>query len=302
MGLKTFFSPFVLFLLAPVLMLKPGNGHAQAYQTKSLLYNSFIGGFSGAIGGFINKKKNEKWHKAFFKGFLIGTGGGALMHGGKRLNFLIAKKNEPGYAYLSRLVFSAGNSIVENAAANRVFWSVWHYDIGFIRVEFNVKDLKLQPRIMPLAFAGTVFIAANGKFDPKTTLRTGTPTFHASKIFYSPRFVATTPTNGILYKDSLRQSGLFNEVYAHEMIHAFQFLEYSGCNYFFKPMTDKWKNKSPRFAQWNRWVYGDLNYGIMGINYFLVQKGHRVRDYCHNFLENEAESLSTGRPACPQQQ
>src|SRR6185369_10228323 len=115
----------LVLLLSTALLLKPQQAQAQQYETRSILYNSFIGGFSGAIGGLINKGKNEKWYNAFFKGFLIGTGGGAVMYTGKKLNYLVAQKNELGYAWLSRLVFSAGNSVVENAAANRPFWSVW---------------------------------------------------------------------------------------------------------------------------------------------------------------------------------
>jgi hypothetical protein len=289
----------VVFLVT-VLALKPYRLSAQAYETKSVLYNTFIGGFCGSVGSLINKKKGEKWYKAVLKGFLVGTGGGATMYAGKKMNYLINKKHELGYAWLSRAVFDAGNSVVENASANRDFWSVWHYDLGFIRFEFHAKEMSLQPKLMPSVFAGTVFAATQGKFDLNTTIKSGIPTFRTKEVSYAPQFTASTVTNGIVFSDSLRTGSLFFEIYAHEVIHTFQFQEFSGANYFLKPVTDHWKDKYPWFKKMSKWVYGDLNYEIMGINYFLIQKSHYPNDYCHNFLENEAETLSTGRPACPE--
>lgn len=285
-------------LLTMALSLKPLEGTTQSYETKSVLYNTFIGGFCGSIGSLINKKKSEKWYKAVIRGFLVGSGGGATMYAGKKMNYLINKKHELGYAWLSRAVFDAGNSVVENASANRNFWSVWHYDIGFIRLEFHANDFTLQPKLMPSIFAGTVFAAAHGKFDFGTTLKSGIPTFRTKGVTYAPQFTASTVTNGILFSDSLRTGTLFFEIYAHEVIHTFQFQEFSGANYFLKPVSDHWKEKYPWFKKTSRWIYGDLNYEIMGINYFLIQKSHYPTDYCHNFLENEAETLSTGRPSC----
>lgn len=287
---------FILFIT--FVFLRPVT--AQNIEKRSIIYNSLVGGFSAGLGGIINKKKDEKWYKVLARSFAFGTGGGLVMYGGKKINYWIGRKQSLGYAYLSRAVYSAGNSLLENAAANRKWWSVWHYDIGFVRVELRAEEkITVQPRIMPSAFCGTVFLMFNGKFDLNTTLKSGTPVFRTQQIAYSPRFLASTPTNGFLFRDSLRSSQTFYEVFAHEMVHAFQFMDYNGSNYFFKPLTDKWKNNSPWFNKWSKWIYGDLNYEVMAINYFLIQKGHKKVDYCSNFLENEAETLSTGRPACP---
>lgn len=272
---------------------------AQNYEVKSLAYNTMIGAISGGIGAIINKHSGQKWHKAFAKGFVIGMTGGGISYGGKKINCLIAKKQNLGYAYLSRAVFSAGNSLVENAAANRNFWSVWHYDISFIRIEFRTEDRSVTPRLMPSVFGSTVFLAVYGKVDATTSLRSGTLTFRTPSIRYSPNFVASTPSNGFLFIDTLKTGPVFYNTFAHEMIHVFQFQEFSGCNYFAKPISDKWKERNPGFKKLSKWVYGDFNYEVMLVNYFLVQKGLKRKDYCHNFLENEAEVLSTGRPACP---
>ena len=269
---------------------------AQNYEAKSVIYNTLLGGLSGGIGAVINKKPDQKWFKAFRKGFLTAACGGAIVYSGKKINYLVGEKKELGYAWLSRIVFSAGNSIVENASANIDVWKRWHFDVGFIRLEFKTGPFNFTPRIMPSALGGIIFLASNSKFNVSETIRSGTFTFYTSVINYAPQLVASTPTNGIVHVTSLR-GPIFYETYAHEMIHTFQFQEFSGVNYFFKPVSDKWKIKSNSFRKLSKWVYLDINYELMGANYFLIQGGYK-KNYCNNFLENEAEFLSTGRPAC----
>lgn len=274
---------------------------SQINETQCIAYNTLIGGITGGIGALINKKKDQKWHKVLIKGFVVGLGGGAISYSGKKLNTVVAQNRELGYCWLSRAVFSAGNSIVENAAANRPFWSLWHYDIGFMRMEIQTNGpVSFTPKFMPSAFGGIVFMAVNGEFDGTTTLKSGTLTFRADKVNYASYLSASTASNGFLFINSLNQGHVFYDTYAHEMVHAFQFQEFSGINYFFKPLTEKWKIKSPRFEKLSRWIYGDINFEAMLLNYFIIQNGYEdnPNSYCKNFLENEAEFLSVGRSAC----
>lgn len=115
-------------ILLVTLLYKPVQ--SQNIEAKLIAYNTLVGGFSGGIGAVINKKKDQKWHNAFAKGFIIGLGGGAICYSDKKLNVLVYQRQNLAYCWLSRAVFIAGNSIVENAAANRDFWSQWHYDIA----------------------------------------------------------------------------------------------------------------------------------------------------------------------------
>ncbi|MEO6302459.1 MAG: hypothetical protein ABIP51_04745 [Bacteroidia bacterium] len=290
------FKIYLSFLLISSLFVQTSK--AQNLEPKIISYNCLVGGISGGVGAIINKKKDQKWHKAFVKGFVIGIGGGALMYSGKKLNSLIAIKQNLSYGWVSRAVFSAGNSIVENAAANRDFWSQWHYDVGFIRLEFKPKPFILTPRFMPSTFGGIVFMAANGHFDYKTSLRSGTPTFHTDKIRYAPRLIGSTASNGFLFTDTLASDKIYFETYAHEMIHAFQFQEFSGVNTYLNPLSDKWKNKSATFKKISKWIYLDANYEVMLFNYFIINQGPHGRRYCSNYLENEAEFLSVKKCAC----
>jgi hypothetical protein len=271
---------------------------AQHYEAQSILYNTVIGGISACAGAIINKKKDEKWTRIFLKKFATGAAGGLVMYSGKKMNALIATKNELGYAWLSRGVFYAGLSIIENTAAGREFWETWHYDIGFMRFEFDCTTSKFQPRVMPAALGATMFLAYYGKFDLSTSLQSGVPTFRANRIGYQSQLIGSTVTNGFLFSDSLKErSPVFYDTYAHEMIHSFQFSESSGVNQFFRPLTHKWGTSSTVYKNIHRWVYGDINHELMLINYFVIQGGVK-RNYCKNFLENEAEFLSVRRGAC----
>ncbi len=273
---------------------------AQNIEAKVISYNVLVGGISAGIGALINKKKDQKWHKVFAKGFIVGMGGGALVYAGKKINIMVAKKQELGYAWVSRAVFSAGNSIVENGAANRDFWSQWHYDVGFVRLELKTNGpVSLTPRFMPSTFGGIVFMAVNSnRFDLNTSLRSGSVTFRTNRIRYAPTLMASTSSNGFLFVDTLNNSQHFYDTYAHEMVHAFQFQEFSGVNNYFIPLSDKWKTNSTTFRKISKWIYFDLNYELMLGNYFIVQGGFRGQLYCRNYLENEAEFLSVGRSAC----
>lgn len=287
------------FILLFTLLYQPAN--SQNLEAQIISYNVLVGGFSGGIGALINKKKGQKWHKVFAKGFVIGLGGGAIVYSGKKLNLLVAKNQNLGYCWLSRAVFSAGNSIIENAAANRDFWSQWHYDIGFVRLELKTNgSVSFTPRFMPSTFGGIVFMAINSKFDYKTTLQSGTVTFRTDQFWYTSHLVASTASNGFLFIDTLKTGKVFYNTYAHEMVHAFQFQEFSGCNNFLNPLTSKWKANSPLFKKAHKWIYGDVNFELMIFNYFFIQRGYKnnARYYCGNYLENEAEFLSVGRRAC----
>ncbi|MBL7931792.1 MAG: hypothetical protein JNL60_07820 [Bacteroidia bacterium] len=274
---------------------------AQDYEAKSILYNTLIGGFSGAIGSIINKPKKTKASKAFIKGFITGCGGGALMYSGKKLNMVIAQQQNISYAWLCRAVFSAGNSIVENASAYRPWYSQYHYDIGFIRFEFKTDGTQplCRPMLMPLAFGSFVFTAFHGNFDARSSFYSGALVFTNVKIAYASYLVGSTTGNNILLTDTLNGNNEYPAVFAHEMVHTFQFQELSGVNCYFKPWTAKQSDRSRTFKTLNTWIYGDVNYGLMLVNYFVIQGGIIKNRYCRNFLENEAEVLTTGRISCP---
>ena len=64
----------ILFLLATLSF--PGVGQDQQYRAQRAdfaLYNMGMGGLAGGVGAWVNKKKDQKWHRIFFKGMAQGT-------------------------------------------------------------------------------------------------------------------------------------------------------------------------------------------------------------------------------------
>jgi hypothetical protein len=295
----TTFTWKTFVLSAFVFVIQKQDVVGQNYEAKSVAYNTLIGAFSGGMGAIINKKgdQNSKWFKRFEKGFLLGSAGGAIEYGGKKINYYVGKKSELGYAWISRAVFSAGNSIVENASENRTFWSRWHFDLGFVRLEYDVRLKNLSPKLMPSSFVGFIYLSSTSNFDFIKSIRSGTPIFYSSIIKKDSSLAAYSPTNGFVYRSGFNNDFKYY-TFGHEIIHAFQFQEFSGVNYFFKPISENWKIRSAGYKKISRWVYPDLNYEMMLLNYFVINGGSVGKNYCHNFLENEAEFLSTGYSIC----
>jgi hypothetical protein len=282
-----------------MIWIKPAHAQSpiRSAEYASIAYNAISGMVAGGIGALINKPKEEKAIGAMVRGALGGVGGGLVMYAGKRSTRLVSQRRELGFAWLSRVIFNAGNSIAENAAGGKPLFSRWHFDAGFIRLEIG-PHRRVSARLMTSTFAGFLFTAVHGRFDAALSLRSGTVVYRTRKIDYAPRLVGSTTGNSVLLSDSIRMNVFFHELFAHEVVHTFQFSEFSTLNGFFLPLAAKWKSRSKGFEHMCRYIYADWNYEAMLLNYFIVQGGHR-RGYCSNFLENEAELLSTGRRACP---
>jgi len=146
------------------------------------LYNIGFGGIIGGIGAVINKKPRQKTGKVFLKGLYQGALGGYLLFESKRLVGKFSETGNYGYIWPSKLVNSAGVSIIENAAANRNLWEQWHINFGFNRFEFYTKDkFKISYKIMPFAFSNVIYGFTQGKMSIKESLKTGSFVFLTHK-------------------------------------------------------------------------------------------------------------------------
>jgi len=146
------------------------------------LFNIGFGGIIGGIGAVINKKPTQKTGKVFLKGLYQGALGGYLLFESKRLVGKFSKTGNYGYIWPSKLVNSAGVSIIENAAANRNLWEQWHINFGFNRFEFYTKDkFKISYKIMPFAFSNVIYGFTQGKMSIKESLKTGSFVFLTHK-------------------------------------------------------------------------------------------------------------------------
>ncbi len=219
------------------------------------LFNIGFGGVVAGVGAVINKKPNQKTGKQFLKGFSQGALGGYLLFESKRMVGRFAKTGNYAYVWPSKLVNSAGASIIENAAANANFLENWHLNFGFARFEMRTKDsLNFQCKIMPFALGGVIYGFANGKLAINETLKTGNFVF-ASINFYEKKGVfGRTDANTIIYQ---KNNGFYSNelLIGHEYIHTFQYENYSGFNaYLDKPIRKLSKNK-PWLEKYQKIVY-----------------------------------------------
>ena len=233
------------------------------------LYNIGFGGVVGGVGAVINKKPNQKAGKQFLKGFGQGALGGYLLFESKRMIGRFAKTGNYAYVWPSKIVNSAGASIIENAAANANFLDKWHLNFGFARFELQTKDsLNFQCRIMPFALGGLVYGFANGKLAVNETLKTGNFIFTSNNLLQNNGFYGVTVVNTIIYQKN-------NEFYrneliiGHELIHTFQYEQSFGINtYLDKPLKKLEQNKK-WFKKYQTIFYTEFNFLLDSAIYSL---------------------------------
>lgn len=276
-------NKFSIKLLILVILLSFANNKINAQHRNDFeagLFNIGFGGLVSGLGAVINKKQNEKTGKVFLKGFGQGALGGYLIFESKRLVGEFGKTGDYGYIWPSKLINSAGTSIIENAAANRDFWDRWHLNIGFNRIEFYTKDkFKVSYRIMPFALSSTIYGFTQGELDFNKSIKVGSFVFFTDDINNSGDFTGATYSNSILIEKKALNN--LNGVLPHEIIHVYQYESFSGLNsYLNKPITKLTKNKW--FRTYNKIFYTDFNYltfrGLYNLN----------TNHGSNFFENEA--------------
>ena len=117
-------------------------GYAQDFNKQRMEFaiaNIGINGFVGGFGALTNKAKDEKGLKVFLKGFGQGCLGGTFQILGKELTHPISTRQELSYAWAARITNSIGNSITQNAASNINFWEKWHFNLGILRFDYQIK-------------------------------------------------------------------------------------------------------------------------------------------------------------------
>lgn len=279
---------FFVFNFCLLLFINTQNIKSQTNDFQTGIYNIGIGAIIGGIGAIINKEKNQSTMKVLFKGLREGALGGYMIFESKRLIREFRRKENYAYAWSSKLINSAGNSIIENAAANNNFGQTWSFTFGFSRIEFTNKNkFRIHYKIMPISLYSTFYFSLRGNFDYKETLKTGHFIFKTSKIkYYEPNIGyvdALTFTNNILMQNKSYTSKY--EILSHEIIHIYQYENLSGVNtYFNKPKFHLEKlNKS--FKTYTKYFYTDFNY-LLFANIYQYQINNN--SYNTRFYEKEA--------------
>ena len=220
------------------------------------------------------------------KGLGQGALGGYLVFESKRLVREFSRSGNFDYVWPSKIVNSAGASIIENAAANRDFWARWHLNIGFNRIELNTKEnFKLSYRVMPFSLISTIYASSKGKFDLETSARLGTFVFRKMRLKDDP--LGSAPANVII----LARGYEGDMAMAHEIIHTYQYERTSGFNNFFTKAERSISDKiglSEFYNFYNKIFYNDYNYILNTLIYLMADN----RGHANNFFEDEARYFS----------
>jgi hypothetical protein len=272
-----------------ILLFLPIAIFSQNQESKVLFYNVGFGGITAGIGAIINKK-SEPWKKCFLRGFWQGSIGGLLNYSAKKSIYLVNKNSNVAYALPARVISSAGNSIIQNAAANQPFLQNWNFEYGFFRVDFSTgTKSKFGVRILPESIIASAILLSKGKPDIHTTLLTGVMSFKSNNLIYSARGAHDGVNYGraFLYLDSSTKY----HVIAHEIIHEFQYREYLVFNSFFK--TSVSKINAPALKKlFTQYIYPDVPY--FGLFYMLEGINPSPMIF-RNYFEFEAERFGTNK-------
>jgi len=272
---------FSVYLLLFLFLNIPFKSIAQNNDFEAGLFNVGIGSVLGGVGAIINKEPEQKFGKTLLKGLGQGALGGYLVFESKRLVREFSRSGDYNYVWPSKIVNSAGTSIIENAATNRDFWARWHLNIGFNRIEVNTKDnFRLSYRIMPLDLLATTHQAIDAQPDWGMSLRTGTFVFRKSVIDGDIGYYGIASGNSIVLLDGI----LGNLALPHEIIHTYQYEQLSGFNSFFSKTEKNLENKHNLVKLYRKVFYSDYNLALFGV-FGIIANPDRVGD---GFIEKEA--------------
>ena len=248
--------------------------------------NVGIGCILGGVGAVINKDPDQRVGSVFLKGMGQGALGGYLVFESKRLVREFSKTGDYSYVWPSKIVNSAGTSIIENAAANRDFWARWHLNIGFNRIEVNTKEnFRLSYRILPFSFLATGYAATQGKLDTKTSIKIGAFTFRKKSEKDEPYGSATA--NAMIINSGITG----NLALPHEIIHIYQYESFSGINSYFPKLESNYAKElrvSSFYNFYQKVFHTDYNYLLKGLLYLMAD----IPGYSKNIFEIEAEYYS----------
>lgn len=278
-----------ILLFGMIFFFFSSEAKAQNNDFEAGFYNIVTGSIIGGIGAVINKKPEERFLKVAIKGLGQGALGGYFMFESKRLIRIFSKTGDYGYVWPSKIVSSAGSSVIENAAANRDFWDEWHLIVGFNRIEISTeKKFQVRYRIMPLALAGTIMSSQMGKFDFERTLKTGSLIFSTGQFDKKGNQTGFTYGRTNIFSSSIVILNNWEGEYAlsHELIHAYQNEMLMGFNnYLDKPLTYL-DNKNKISQAYNKIFYTDVS-GFVGLFLYNIENNNQ-KDYQRNLFEKEA--------------
>lgn len=268
---------YILIFIQSFILLTGQNSYSQKSELEYGLLNVGLGSLIGGIGAVINKENpEEKFETVLLRGMAQGALGGYLVFESKRLLKFIPKYENYNIVYPSKILNAAGNSFIENAARDDKFWSRWHINFGFSRIELLTEDQwKIRHRIMIFDFGYAMKYFVQREFDFRKSMQLGTLVFNTEFDH------ANGMVNGNLI--SLGPDSDFT-TYRHELIHTYQYEQFSGINNYLDLVSIHLKARSSLYNTYSKIFYTDINL----YTFWLLGE---LSDYDNGFLEKEAYEL-----------
>jgi hypothetical protein len=289
----TFFMIHKILFLTFILLLYTDSPAQKINQDLQLLsYNIGLNGLAAGVGAIINKHKDQTWYQSFTKGFCQGCLGGLCIYTGKTLTFKINNQRNYLYCWPSRIIYSAGTSIVENAALNNDFGKNWNIDLWLFRCDLSFNEhpsIKARLLLSSIYSIGSLYyVAPNIRLDFCRTAMTGAFIFSTDSLIQD-FYQGYTVGNSIAVRTN---SPVYNEyhIVAHELIHTYQNNEYEIFNTWLEPLAEKVPANIKMI--FDKYLYLDVsNYQL----FYLTQGSYSKQYYYKNFYELEAEYFATNQ-------
>ena len=261
---------------------------AQRNDAEHFSYNVISHALFSGIGSMINKPKEEDTFKAFLKGVKAGAIGGAMIYGSKKLIHQYAKSGNLSYSWGSKILNAAGNSIVYNGAQHYPAFDYWFITLGFNRFELDLRNKRPQfhYKLMPFSFIEFIDLSFRYQLDFRLTAETGNIVFVGNlhrPHRPSPYRMGFHLFNSIVVDDFYTGSSALR---AHEIIHAYQHIQFINFDAYLSKPYDNWLNNNHRSIKFIRkWLY--IDWGV-----YLKEKLYGLESYRNNFFEREARFYS----------
>lgn len=262
--------PIILFT---ILFLCSKSTISQNSDLQAALYNVGLGSIISISGALINKNKSDNWKKVVWRSGVKGAVGGLVVFGSKSILRSYSRTSAWNQAWGSKIINSIGISIIENASFNRGVMDVVHMDIGFLRLQFNLKGNQFfQPRILPFSLLSTTYMTIVADFQFDKTLNSGVLTYsfgNDSPFYEKVNLGGITIFNVIAMHKSEFDSYNNNHLYTHELVHTYQYADFNGTVGFFKNYSNSISNSNKTVNFLSKYVYVDINGPIMLGLYYL---------------------------------
>lgn len=286
---------FLIFILCKAINLNAQNLKQQKVEFATI--NIGLNGLLSGLGALANKKKGENNFKVFLKGFGQGCLGSTFQIMGKELTYQINKKQNLSYAWTARITNSIGSSIIQNAASNINFWERWHFNLGLIRFDYQVKNKKLQTRFFPSSLYGAIRAGSQARFNLRKSLQSGIMIFErdGSVTLFGRPTIGFAQASSIAIDKNITGDQYY-ELMAHEVFHILQYDNMVWVNPFLNKMDQKLKATSKLYQKASKYVYFDFN-GLTLMSLYLTQIN---QPWQCRFIEREADLYSKriGWPDC----